>query len=76
MDETGSVAILEINGKIMNMVKAVKKDWKRRGNYLKNHLDLRQNRFCHLLGLGCPKQAFAKIATPRKVIACKICHLF
>jgi DNA adenine methylase len=26
MDETGSVAILEINGKIMNMVKAVKKE--------------------------------------------------
>jgi hypothetical protein len=21
--------------------------------------------FCRLLGLGCPKQAFAKIATPR-----------
>ncbi|TXK98926.1 hypothetical protein BMR07_04360 [Methylococcaceae bacterium CS1] len=23
--------------------------------------------FCRLLGLGCPKQAFAKIATPRNV---------
>jgi hypothetical protein len=24
--------------------------------------------FCRLLGLGCPKQAFAKIATPRKLM--------
>jgi hypothetical protein len=23
--------------------------------------------FCRLLGLGCPKQAFAKIATPRYI---------
>jgi transposase InsO family protein len=25
--------------------------------------------FCRLLGLGCPKQAFAKIATPRFQVA-------
>jgi hypothetical protein len=28
--------------------------------------------FCRLLGLGCPKQAFAKIATPRQVLFLKI----
>jgi hypothetical protein len=27
----------------------------------------RSRDFCRLLGLGCPKQAFAKIATPRAV---------
>jgi hypothetical protein len=24
--------------------------------------------FCRLLGLGCPKQAFTKIATPRSIL--------
>jgi DUF2958 family protein len=31
--------------------------------------------FCRLLGLGCPKQAFAKIATPREDIAFGLCDL-